>query len=65
MTRAEALRWWQAGYQAGHQAAEHERRAAARRDQLAGSQQAVINALLLETVDALACLFTGRDNGKS
>jgi hypothetical protein len=30
MTRAEALRWWQAGYQAGHQAARHEQRATAR-----------------------------------
>src|SRR2546428_2264240 len=33
-TRAEALRWWQAGYQAGHQAAEHEQQATARWDHL-------------------------------
>ena len=25
VTRAEALRWWRAGYQAGRQAAEHTR----------------------------------------
>jgi hypothetical protein len=30
MNRAEALRWWRAGYQAGRQAAEHEHQAAAR-----------------------------------
>jgi hypothetical protein len=72
LTRAQALRWWQAGYQAGHQAAEHEQQAAAQRDRLAGSyraqhaadQQAKINALLLDTIDALASLFTSRDNGK-
>ena len=72
LTRAEALRWWQAGYQAGHQAAEHEQQAAAQRDRLAGSyraqhaadQQAKINALLLDTIDALASLFTSRDDGK-
>jgi hypothetical protein len=65
MTRAEALRWWRAGYQAGQQAAEHEQHAAARWDQLTASyhaqhdagQQARINALLLETIDALARLF--------
>ena len=64
-TRAAALRWWQAGYQAGHQAAEHEQQAAAQRDRLAGSfraqhaadQQASINALLLDIIDALASLF--------
>ena len=61
MTRAEALRWWQAGYQAGHQAAEHEQQAAARRDQAAASRQAKIDALLLETIDALASLFTSHD----
>ena len=72
LTRAGALRWWQAGYQAGHQAAEHEQQAAAQRDRLAGSyraqhaagQQASINALLLDVIDALASLFTSRDNGK-
>jgi hypothetical protein len=37
MTRAEALRWWQAGYQAGHQAAEHEQQASARWDRLVAS----------------------------
>ena len=64
-TRAEALRWWQAGYQAGHQAAEHKQQAAAQWDRLAGSfraqhaadQQASINALLLDIIDALASLF--------
>lgn len=61
ITRAEALRWWRAGYQAGHQAAEHEQQAAARRDQAAASRQAKINALLLETIDALASLFTSHD----
>jgi hypothetical protein len=55
----------QAGYQAGHQAAEHEQQAAAQWDRLAGSfraqhaadQQASINALLLDIIDALASLF--------
>jgi len=61
MTRTEALRWWRAGYQAGHQAAEHEQHAAARRDLAAASRQAKINALLLETIDALASLFTSHD----
>jgi hypothetical protein len=70
ITRAQALRWWQAGYQAGHQAAEHEQHAAARWDQLAAGyraqhaadQQAKINALLLETIDALASLFLNSDH---
>ena len=73
MNRAEALHWWRAGYQAGHQAAEHEQQAAARRHHLAASyraqhaadQQAKIDALLLETIDALARLLTSHDNGKS
>jgi IS4 transposase len=73
MTRVEALRWWRAGYQAGHQAAEHEQQAAARWDHLAASyraqraadQQAKIDALLLETIDALARLLASHDNGKS
>jgi hypothetical protein len=72
MTRAEALHWWRAGYQAGHQAAAHEQQAAARWDHLvasyraqhAASQQAKIDALLLDTIDALARLFTSRGNGK-
>jgi hypothetical protein len=64
-TRAEALRWWRAGYQAGHQAAEHEQQAAARRDRLAADRQAAIDALLLETIDALARLFTRHGNGES
>jgi hypothetical protein len=67
MNRAEALRWWQAGYQAGHQAAGHEHRAAARWDRLVASyraqhaadQQAKIDALLLETIDVLARLLNG------
>ena len=29
LTRARALHWWRAGYEAGHQAAEHEQQAAA------------------------------------
>ena len=65
LTRAGALRWWQAGYQAGHQAAEHEQQAAAQWDRLAGTfraqhtadQQASINALLLDIIAALASLF--------
>jgi hypothetical protein len=65
MTRAEALRWWQAGYQAGHHAAGHEQHAAARWDRLVASyraqhaadQQARIDALLLEAIDALASLL--------
>ncbi len=73
MTRAEALRWWQAGYEAGHHAAEHEQQASARRDQLVASyraqhaagQQARLDALLLDVIDALASLFTSRDNGKA
>ncbi len=64
MTRAEALRWWGAGYQAGHQAAGHEQQAAARRDQIAASRQARIDALLLETIDALASLFTSHDDSR-
>jgi hypothetical protein len=73
MTRAEALRWWRAGYQAGHQAAEHEQQAAARWDRLVASfrtqhaadRQTKIDALLLDTIDALASLLTSRDNGKA
>jgi hypothetical protein len=64
VTRAVALRWWRAGYQAGHQAAGHEQQAAARRDQTAASRQAKIDALLLETIDALASLFTSHDDGR-
>jgi hypothetical protein len=64
-TRAEALRWWRAGYQAGHQAAEHEQQAAARRDQNTASRQAKIDAMLLETIDALASLFTSHDGSKN
>ena len=67
MNRAEALRWWQAGYQAGHQAAEHEQHSAARWDQLvtsyraqhAADQQAKTDTLLLEVIDALARLLNG------
>jgi len=72
ITRAEALRWWRAGYHAGHQAAEHEQQAAARREQLAATRQAQqaairqanIDALLLETIDVLARLLTSHDNDK-
>jgi len=71
MTRAEALRWWQAGYQAGHQAAGHQQRAAARWDRLVASyraqhaadQQAKTDALLLETIDVLARLLNGDHPG--
>ena len=70
MTRAEALRWWRAGYQAGHQAAEHQQHAAARWDRLvagfraqrAADQQAKLDALLLEAIAALAGLFSGPDH---
>jgi hypothetical protein len=73
MTRAQALRWWREGYQAGRQAAMHEQQAAARQDRLTASyraqhtadQQARIDALLLETIDVLARLLTSHDNGKS
>jgi len=69
-TRAAALRWWRAGYQAGQQAAEHEHQALAQRDRLAASfraqhaadQQAKLDALLLEAIAALAGLFSGPDH---
>jgi hypothetical protein len=69
MTRAEAPRWWRAGYQAGQQAAQHEQQAAARRDRLVASyraqhaadQQAKTDALLLEAIDALAGLLLSSD----
>ncbi len=65
-SRSEALRGWRAGYDAGRQAAEHEHQAAARWDRLvasyhaqhAAAQQAKIDALLLETIAALASLFS-------
>ena len=73
MTRAEALRWWRAGDQAGHQAAEHEQQAAARWDHLVASyraqhaagQQARIDALLLEVIGVLARLLSSHDNGET
>jgi hypothetical protein len=73
LARAEALRWWRAGYQAGHQAAEHEQQAAAQWDKLVASyraqhaahQQAKTDALLLDLIDALASLFTSPGNGKA
>jgi hypothetical protein len=73
MTRPEALRWWRAGYQAGHQAAEHEQQAAARWDHLiasyraqhAADQQARIDALLLEIIDVLARLLGSHHNGET
>ena len=72
-TRAEALRWWRAGYQAGYQAAEHEQQAAARWDHLAATyraqhaadQQARTDTLLLETIDMLARLLGSHDNDKT
>jgi hypothetical protein len=73
LTRARALHWWRAGYEAGHQAAEHEQQAAAQRDklvasyraQIAARQQAKTDALLLDLIDALASLFTSHDDGKA
>ena len=73
ITRAEALRWWQVGYRAGHQAAEHEHHAAARWDRLvtsyhaqhAADQQVRIDALLLEIIDVLARLPGSHDNGET
>ena len=70
MTRAEALRWWRAGYQAGRQAAGHEQQAQAHWDRLVASfhaqraadQQARLDALLLEAIAALAGLFSGPDH---
>ena len=72
LPRAEALRWWRAGYEAGHQAAEREQQAADRRQELiasyraqhAADRQSKIDALLLETIDVLARLLTSHDNGK-
>ena len=69
VTRAAALRWWQAGYRGpGRQAAEHEHQALAHRDRLVASfhaqraadQQAKLDALLLETIAALAGSQQGR-----
>jgi hypothetical protein len=70
VTRAAALRWWRAGYEAGRQAAEHEHQAPARWDRLVASfhaqraadQQAKLDALLLEAIAALAGLFSGPDH---
>jgi hypothetical protein len=70
ITRAEALHWWRAGYQAGRQAAEHEQHAAARWDRLVASyhaqhdtdQQAKTDALLLELIEVLARLLNSRDH---
>jgi hypothetical protein len=70
VTRARALRWWQAGYEAGRRAAEHEHQTVARRDRLVASfhaqraadQQAKLDALLLEAIAALAGLFSGPDH---
>ena len=70
VTRAEALRWWRAGYDAGRQAAEHEQHAQAQWDRLiasfhaqrAADQQARLDALLLQTIAALADLLSGPDH---
>ena len=70
MTRAAALHWWRAGYEAGRQAAEHEHQALAQWDRLvatfhaqrAAGQQAKLDALLLETIAALATLFSEPDH---
>ena len=69
VTRAAALRWWRAGYEAGRQAAEHEHQALAQRDRLiasfhaqrAADQQAKLDALLTEAIAALADLLSGPD----
>jgi hypothetical protein len=75
LTRAHALRWWRAGYEAGRQAARHEQQAAAaaRWDQLVASyraqhaadRQAKIDALLLDTIDVLARLLTSPGSADS
>jgi len=72
VTRATALRWWRAGYEAGRQAAEHEHQAQAQAHwdrlvasfhaQRAADQQAKLDALLLEAIAALAGLFSGPDH---
>jgi hypothetical protein len=70
VTRAAALHWWQAGYEAGRQAAEHEHQALAQRDRLVASfhaqhatdQQAKLDALLLEAIATLAGLFNVPDH---
>jgi hypothetical protein len=70
VTRAAALHWWRAGYEAGRQAAEHEHQALAQWDRLvatfhtqrAAGQQAKLDALLLETIAALATLFSEPDH---
>ena len=70
VTRATALRWWRAGYDAGRQAAEHEHQALAQWDRLVASfhaqraadQQAKLDALLLEAIAALAGLFSVPDH---
>ena len=70
VTRAAALRWWRAGYQAGLQAAEHEHQA---RPTGTGSSPAStpsapptsrpeLDALLLEAIAALARLFNVPDH---
>jgi len=67
VTRAAALRWWRAGYEAGRQAAGHEHQALAQWDRLVASfhaqraadQQAKLDALLLEAIAALAGLLSG------
>ena len=70
VTRATALRWWQAGYEAGRRAAEHEHQALAQWDRLVASfhaqhaadQQAKLDMLLLEAIAALAGLFNMPDH---
>ena len=70
VTRAAALRWWRAGYEAGRQAAEHEHQALAQRDRLVASfhaqraadQQAKLDALMLQAIAALAGLFSEPDH---
>ena len=70
VTRARALRWWQAGYEAGRRAAQHEHQALAQWNRLVASfhaqraadQQAKLDALLLEAIAALAGLFSRPDH---
>ena len=53
LPRARALHWWRAGYEAGHQAAEHEQQAAAQWDKLVASYRAQIAAQFQGTTSQL------------
>ena len=67
VTRAAALRWWRAGYQASRRArapgpAQRDRLVASFHAQRAADQQARLDALLLEAIAALAGLLSGPDH---